>query len=190
MAYDESRGKTVMYGGQTADRAWAKDTWEWDGRKWTKIAAPGPGGRAHFAMVYDSRSKKVLLFGGLGEDRKYYNDTWEWDGKTWQKVSDEGPSPRARHRMTFDSHRGVAVLYGGDGVKTTSGSRFNLLDDVWEWDGRKWAEINAPSPGKRFVHAMAYDKQRRRTVLYGGGDGQGTSGETWEYDGKQWVQIK
>ena len=190
MAYDAARGKTVMYGGQTTDRSWAKDTWEWDGAKWIKIVTPGPGGRAHFAMVYDSRRKKVVLFGGLGEDRKYYNDTWEWDGKTWQIVSTEGPPSRARHRMVYDSRRGRTLLYGGDGVKTDAGRGFRVLDDLWEWDGKRWAEIKAAGPGKRFVHAMAYDAARDRVILYGGGDGPRTFDDTWEWDGKQWAQIR
>src|SRR5262249_54477939 len=33
-------------------------------------------------------------------------------------------------------------------------------------------------------HAMAYDTQRRRTVLFGGGG----LGDTWEWDGSAWLQ--
>lgn len=189
MAYDAARGKTVMYGGQTSERSWAKDTWEWDGAKWTKITTPGPGGRVHFAMVYDSKRQQVVLFGGLGEDRNYHNDTWTWDGKVWRKVSDEGPPPRARHRMAFDSRDGVIILYGGDGVKTTSGMGFRVLDDMWSWDGERWTEIKTTNPGKRFMHAMAYDAARGKTILFGGGNGQTQFNDTWEWDGKQWSQI-
>jgi hypothetical protein len=49
------------------------------------------------------------------------------------------------------------------------------------------------SPGPRGGHAMAYDGDRRITVLFGGdvsGDGEDTwFNDTWEYDGKQWTQI-
>jgi hypothetical protein len=189
MVYDAARGKTVMYGGQTSDRKWAQDTWEWDGVKWSKLTVPGPGGRAHFAMVYDSKRKRVVLFGGLGEDRQYHNDTWEWDGASWHKVSDEGPPPRARHRMVFDSRAGVAILYGGDGVKTESSRGFRVPEDMWTWDGRRWTEIKTPGPGKRFVHAMAYDAARNKTVLYGGGDEPATADDTWEWDGKRWTKV-
>ncbi len=190
MVFDASRGRAMMYGGQTSSRSWARDTWEWDGGKWTKLSVPGPGGRAHFAMVYDSKRKRVVLFGGIGEDNKYHNDTWEWDGASWRKVSDEGPPPRARHRMVFDSRAGVAVLYGGDGVKTEPGRGFRVLEDMWTWDGQHWTEVKTSGPGKRFMHAMAYDAARRRTVLYGGGDGTKDPDDTWEWDGKSWTQVK
>jgi hypothetical protein len=188
MAYDEARGKTVLYGGNNTDRSWAKDTWEWDGMKWAEHSVPGPGGRAHFAMVYDGKRKRVVLFGGLGEDRRSYNDTWEWDGQTWRKVSEDGPPPRARHRMAFDSRAGVIILYGGNGVKTEPGDGFRVLEDMWAWDGTRWTEIKTSGPGKRFMHALAYDKARGKTVLYGGGDGQKYLNDTWEWDGQRWTQ--
>ena len=190
MAYDAARRKTVMYGGQNTNRSWAKDTWEWDGVKWTKIFAPGPGGRAHSAMAYDSRRKKVLLFGGQGEDGRPHNDTWEWDGSAWRKVSDEGPPPRSHHRMAFDSRAGVMLLYGGVGVRTAGASGLNVLADMWSWDGKSWTEIKTTGPGKRLLHAMAYDAARGRLVLYGGDDGRRLFDDTWEWDNKQWMKIK
>ena len=72
MVYDAGRRRTVLYGGVTSEnlpdgsRTPAKDTWEWDGKKWTRIAAQGampPGGGA---MAYDAKRKQVVLFGGLG----------------------------------------------------------------------------------------------------------------------------
>ena len=190
MVYDAARGKTMMYGGQTSSRTWATDTWEWDGVKWTKLAVPGPGGRAHFAMAYDSKRKRVVLFGGIGENDRYQNDTWEWDGATWRKVSHEGPPARARHRMAFDSRTGVTILYGGDGVKAQPGRGFVVLEDIWTWDGARWTEIKTDGPGKRFMHAMAYDSARGKTVLYGGGDGTNNPDDIWEWDGKRWTQAK
>jgi len=190
MVYDPARGRTVMYGGQTSTRSWATSTWEWDGARWTRFDVPGPGGRVHFAMVYDSKRKRVVLFGGFGDDNHYHNDTWEWDGASWKKLSSEGPQPRARHRMAFDKRAGVIVLYGGDGVKAQPGQGFRVLDDMWTWDGSRWTQVQTPGPGKRFMHAMAYDPRRGKVVLYGGGSGAKSLDDTWEWDGKQWSEIK
>jgi hypothetical protein len=53
-----------------------------------------------------------------------------------------------------------------------------------EWDGTNWQQKSpAASPGARSLHSLAYDAQRRRTVLFGGG-----TNDTWEYDGTNWVQ--
>jgi len=190
MAYDAARGKTVMYGGQNSNRSWAKDTWEWDGVKWTKFAVPGPGGRIHSAMAYDSKRQKVFLFGGSSEDGRSHNDTWEWDGAAWRKLSDEGPPPRSHHRMAFDSRAGVMLLYGGDGVRTSDMGGLNVLADMWSWDGKSWTEIKTTGPGKRLLHAMAYDAARGKLVFYGGEDGRKLFDDTWEWDGQQWAQIK
>ena len=190
MAYDEARGKTVLYGGAKLDRSAPTETWEWDGRKWTMIATPGPGTRHHFPMVYDSQRKQVVLFGGLSQDYKLHHDTWAWDGKTWQKLSDGGPPPRYHHRMAFDSQSGVIVLFGGLG----GGQPPATFDDTWIWDGQHWTEIKTASPSKRSDNVMAYDPVRHRVVLFGGSywDGKVTThyDDTWEWDGKQWSEVK
>jgi hypothetical protein len=189
MVYDSARGVVVMYGGQNASREWAADTWEWDGREWTRHEVPGPGGRAHHAMAYDSRRGRVVLFGGLGEDREYAGDTWEWDGRAWTRVATEGPPPRARHRMAYDAGAGAVLLHGGSGVKTTPGPGFDVVGDVWSWDGARWTEV-AATPGPRFMHAMAYDPVRRRVVSFGG-NASGSSpalADLWEWDGRNWTR--
>ncbi len=190
LAYDEARGKTVLYGGSQSGSALATDTWEWDGAKWTQVATQGPGGRAHFGMVYDNRRKQVILFGGLDESSKKYNDIWAWDGKRWHKLGEGGPSPRYRHAMAFDRQAGVLVLYGGLGARQPPGA----LDDTWIWDGQHWQEIKTAGPGKRNSQVMAYDAARGKTVLHGGSfwDGKVSTNydDTWEWDGKQWTQIK
>ena len=196
MAYDEARGKTVLYGGTIPTNPklppqeqrtwdWPSDTWEWDGVKWTKIVASGPGSRNVSTLTYDSQRKKVVLFGGYGEDRINRTDTWTWDGQTWQKVSDEGPPGRGSSSMTFDRRAGVVLLYGG-------GVRAQQLEDMWQWDGQRWTEIKltGPTPGKRVGHAMAYDAARNRTILYGGYVANKTMSDTWEWDGQSWSQVK
>ena len=105
IAFDESRGRAVVYGGQPTDRSWLTDTSEWDGSKWVKINSTSPGGRVHFAMVYDSWRKRVLLFGGFDEAFKAHNDLWSWDGKKWEKLSEGGPAPRSHHAMAFVAER-------------------------------------------------------------------------------------
>jgi hypothetical protein len=196
MAYDEARGKTVMYGGVSSDRTLPRETWEhpgatweWDGAKWTKMAASGPGGRIGMGLVYDGKRKQVILFGGSDKAGERYNDTWAWDGKAWRKVGDEGPTVRIGQSMAFDRRAGVIVLFGGN----AAGER---LDDMWQWDGQRWTEIKVtgPKPSKRNGARMVYDTARGKIVLYGGyvveAGERKVSDEMWEWDGRQWMQIK
>jgi len=44
-----------------------------------------------------------------------------------------------------------------------------------------------PGIGVRNAHAMAYDSERGRVVLFGGADEVKVCGDTWEWDGKTWT---
>lgn len=52
----------------------------------------------------------------------------------------------------------------------------------------QWTQLNVlgPTPPPRAFHAMAYDSNRRVTVLFGGGNFDCKS-DTWEYDGQSWA---
>jgi len=103
MAYDSSRGVTVLFGGMDANTVLG-DTWEWDGDTWTLVDAgdsngvDAPSARADHHMVYFEEDDVMVLFGGtcFGGTCSF-DDTWEWDGDNWTLVSDTGPSARWGH---------------------------------------------------------------------------------------------
>ncbi len=47
----------------------------------------------------------------------------------------------------------------------------------------------AASPPARKLHAMAFDENRHRIVLFGGYDGSNKLDDTWEFDGFNWTEI-
>lgn len=95
--------------------------------------------------------------------------------------------------MAYDSQRGVTVLFGGEGLYVPASG---FLADTWEWDGTTWTQRSPTTvPPVRSQHAMAYDSQRGRVVLFGGitnGPNPWSSavplGDTWEWDGTDWTQ--
>jgi hypothetical protein len=129
-------------------------------------------------------------------------------GPQWFFRTTNGPPGRYGHTLTYDSHRGVTVLFGG--VRIPSYQAFDMLNDLWEWDGARWLQrlnnstnqgwtnINfrwQPSfkdgPVARYGHAMAYDSARGRLVMFGGQtrtpDGsQVFLKDLWEWDGATW----
>jgi N-acetylneuraminic acid mutarotase len=139
MVYDSKRNKTVLFGGMSSAVAGTRppvlgDTWEFDGKTWTKIIESGPGARSSPGFAFDSKRGQLLIFGGLSDDG-LKNDTWSWDGTTWKKLSENGPPPRAMGYMAYDKDRDKIVLFGG---------RLgwpNDANDTWEWDGEKWTEM-------------------------------------------------
>ena len=155
MAYDERRGKVVLFGGRNDDGcgegmenlcAW---TWEWDGEvgTWTKHrpTRDTPTARESHSMVYDATREKIVLFGGwnvngceegMGEPCAW---TWEWDGevKKWTEVTPEGDKPKARnsHAMVYDRLQGKVVLYGGGSLSGCGDEGGGYCSWIWEWDG-------------------------------------------------------
>ena len=181
MAYDPRRGKVIRHGGTSDDLVFDQDTtWEWDGERWTQIATGFIHGSGK--MIYDANRENMVVFVGMGTglfDAR--SELREFDGTHWDRiaVADPTPSPRVFTGFVFDSHRGVAVLYGG------GPNRWTFLNDTWEWDGAQWTKMNIPGPGKRTLHAMAYDSKRRKVVVFGGqsilGNVEPFLNDTWEY---------
>lgn len=64
-------------------------------------------------------------------------------------------------------------------------------DDTWVHDGNRWQRRPTPATLRnRSGVGLAYDAGRRRTVLFGGGSGSGSLGDTWEWDGDRWSMIR
>jgi hypothetical protein len=188
MVFDASRGRMVLFGGYDLYTR-PSDTWEWDGAAgtWTSLTpTQSPPWRQSAAAAYDAVGRKVVMFGGHANGE--LQDLWEWDGAagTW---TDRTPSPlpaawptaRTEATMAYDVSRGKMVLFGGSGPP--DGAR----QDVWEldsgtgtWTDRTPSSLPASWPVKRVEHAMVYDGNRGRVLLFGGSN---QAPDTWEWNG-------
>jgi len=101
-------------------------------------------------------------------------------------MNDLGPSPRSAHTLAFDSTRNRTVCFGGLSNISDPSSAFG---DTWEWDGQDWTQMADTGPAARAFHAMAYDSERARTVIFGGQVAGGFLNDTWEWDGTEWTQV-
>jgi len=128
MAYDASRGRVVLFGGNGP----SAETWEWNGATWQRVETPTPG-RFNSALAYDGGGKAVLRFGGWNGNARE-GDTWRYDGTHWERLPAQGPEPRNHASMAYDERRGVVVLFGGhDGER--------VFGDTWEWQGGTWSRV-------------------------------------------------
>ena len=180
MAYDSSRGRTVLFGGLASGdvRSGLNDTWDWDGWNWTQVADTGPPVRGGAAMAYDVQRNQTVLFSGVGSDGHFKGDTWGWDGRNWTPLADSGPSRRVNSAMAYDSKRQRIVLFGGEHAASIGPAA-----DTWLWDGAAWTQAPVTGPSARYRHAVAYDSIRDRTVLFGGFVEKTGAllGDTWEW---------
>ena len=78
--------------------------------------------------------------------------------------------------LAYDSKSDKVILFGG-------WDTHNPKDETWAYDysTNNWTNMNpSKRPSPRPVHAMAYDSQSDRVILFG--EAQGTLEETWAYD--------
>jgi hypothetical protein len=129
-------------------------------------------------MAYDSDDDRVILFGGF-DGTHYFSDIWFYDFNSpgWiQSYCDDTPAGRVWHAMAYDSQSRRTVLFGGyDGTSS--------LGDTWAYDFSydRWEELTPSfSPSARYGHAMVYDSESDRVILFGG-TGSILS-DTWTYD--------
>lgn len=191
LAYDAERGQVLLFGGAD-ERQVLGDLWEWDGKRWSLLAAGGPPPRTFASLAYDRDRKRLVLFGGnrvlfgTSADRDTcLGDMWEWYDRAWHQLGIDTPSARAEAAMTYDAARHRLVLFGGYRGAGTGRVR---LGDTWEFDGAAWRRMTPSlSPSPRNGAAIAYDGDRRRVVLFGGSGGP--NAETWEWDGSSWTRV-
>ena len=150
----------------------------------------GPGIRNAHAMVYDEQREVTVLFGGA-DASAVRGDTWTWDGDRWRSLDLNGPAPRTFPAFVWDAARGEAVLFGGRRVLFgREGQRGTCLSDTWVLRRDGWHRQTAIGPPPRSEAGIAYDRERRVVVVFGGYDDASGEiarlGDTWEWDGAAW----
>ncbi|MBI1849561.1 MAG: hypothetical protein HYR85_04400 [Planctomycetes bacterium] len=99
------------------------------------------------------------------------------------------PTVRDGFAATYDVGRERLVLFGGMTLPDAAGVS-TALADTWEWDGCEWTRQSpATNPSPRGWHAMTYDSDRRRVLLFGGRDTVRDLADTWEWDGENWAPV-
>jgi hypothetical protein len=187
MAYDSESDKFILFGGGLEGGVIASndETWAYDvaSNTWTEMKPDtGPPEKGAVDLVYDVESDRVILFGGNFGDA----DTWAYDynANTWTEMS-AGPGDHLGYRMAFDSGSDRCILFGGMSYPSLS-----LFNDTWAYDFNSdtWTEMKPnTSPSARNFHAMAYDTQADRVILFGGSEWDKNMrdkplNDTWAYD--------
>lgn len=167
MAFDESMGLTILFGGISQFDSPLGDTWTFDGENWERIAIDGPARRRYAAFAYDPSLGGCVLHGGAHDDngRQKYGDTWLFRNGNW---IDLGPDfvtmPRDDHGLAyFDDLKALIMLDGLSWRREV----LTLGPDGWdEVEMANWHPRHQCSP-------MAYDRSRQCLVLHSGESGHG-----------------
>jgi hypothetical protein len=186
ISYNSDDKRVMLFGGRAGGGDLQDDSWEWDGTYWTQVADTGPDARSGHALAYDSNRQRLVLFGGEAAGPALRADTWEWDGTDWTQVADTGPGPSLGLAMTFGG--GSTLLFGGLTSSPAAVAADELSGLSWEWNGAHWTLRQNMGPAPRWGHALAFDLERGRAILFGGfsampGDpnvADSVLGDTWE----------
>ncbi|MBY0307460.1 MAG: hypothetical protein K2Q09_01840 [Phycisphaerales bacterium] len=195
--YDRLRRRLVVVENQ-------QSVCEWDGQTWTRLTPPGGNpGQGLISIAFDPDSGRVL---GLAYATAYDVHVYQWTGELW---SDLGPIRGASFaRSTLPIHiqtwlvpfRGSLLLAGSfgdpsvyysDGSSDTDLFRFA---DLTEGEGEWTVSIHdsPPHPPTTAMHALAYDREKRAVVCFGGSRGDvntTTSIGTWLLKGDRWKRL-
>jgi N-acetylneuraminic acid mutarotase len=97
------------------------------------------------------------------------------------------PTERSGYAVVYDSRAGRMILFGGFNAT----AEFN---DTWAYDPatNRWTDL-APAgtlPSVRGFHAMVFDPQTGRVIMFGGFDGERYLNDTWTYDPatNEWIE--
>ena len=186
MAYDSESDRVILFGGYVdSTETFQNDTWAYDlnANTWTQMnPATRPVGRDSHAMTYDAESDRVILFGGNKGDFIGSDETWafDFDNNTWTDMNPATrPVGRWIHALAYDAESDRVILFGG-----AVGVRPYPSNDVWAYDfnTNTWTNLNRVTrPTSRWGHAMAYDAESDRVILFGS-QSLGFDQETWVYD--------
>ena len=210
MAYDPGSGVTVLMGGFDIDSGYAlADVWEWDptsgawSQRFTGNEPNLPEARIYASLVTDPTLDRLDLVGGGIYSYDYSElqdgEIWEFNPATTTFTDrtplppHAWPSPRSNPAIAFCPITGKTYVFGG------MDNSYGLLDELWEWDGSSWSQVESDlRPAARTDAAMAYDPSRKSLIVYGGtgsppvgGDANVILGDTWEWNPgtRKWGQL-
>ena len=175
MAYDTSRGVSVMYN--------VFSIWERGAGAWVFLGSTSLSNGLWPTLVYDSARSVSILHGGWPTyPQPCGAGTEEWNGVEWAHRP-WGPANEFGHAAAFDTIRERMVVLNAQGCGVTA-------RETWEFDGAEWFLRSTSGPSSRWFSSMAFDSARGVCVLFGGSSLSGQRlGDTWEWDGQRWTLV-
>jgi hypothetical protein len=162
MAFDESAGVTVLFGGIDPSDRPLGDTWLFDGNSWWRVPGPAPSARRYAAFAFDPDLKGCLLHGGAEDDRgrRTFGDAWLFRDQVWTRLgAGFETNPRDDHGLAY--HRGAQRLVMLEGLAGTRG----IL--VREASGWRTVEASPLHP-RHQCSPLAWDEGLGGLVMHGG----------------------
>jgi hypothetical protein len=179
-----------------------------NGRKWSPVRVPSPGGTdaddsSYLSAVWCASAADCWAVGYFDKGGAEQTQALRWNGRTWSQLAT--PDPGGTRHGDFHDLYAVACASAADcwaaGLYGHPVGRNDVqLNLVLHWNGRRWSQVRAPSPGGiKAGDVSALDAVRCPTAAdcwAAGTSGQvSTSGgafdnEVLHWNGRKWATIK
>lgn len=180
MAYDEARGKVVLYGGQNSSGNLA-DLWEWDGSTWHRLCPVcNPAARFGHKMIFDTDRQKIILYGGQAGETGFAQ-AWTWDGQKWEFFQFTSSAPGVYNApLVYDPGRNRIISFMG-----------GVWGGTWTWKGSEWLKLSRSiEPPLRDEATLVYDPLNDESILFGGlSNNEKMFSDTWILQGETWQKL-
>jgi len=206
-AWDEARGRMLVYGGRTRegtsgtytnfDDLWALDVAT---ETWTLLSGGGPGAR-NMAVGVVSGDQFVIYGGNKSDSGASYDsqkDVWSFDlvANEWVELSPgSGPGKRIFHAASLSPDGKTMYVYGGGDDNAFTGPFFG---DLWalDLDAPAWTELHAGgggAPDNRIWPNLLTEPDGSILMWAGHDDGSlGNRNDLWRFDtaSGDWTQLE
>jgi hypothetical protein len=144
-------------------------------------------------VAYDTKRDRLIVFGGsafLDGKLRYDSAVHEWDVKTgWSSSTPPlAPHPRNGGALVYHARLKETVLIGG---VYEDNKGYQILFDVWLWNGKRWKKNNMLCPVKE--PEGVYDPTTGKILVLGEVtnkdkliDEGARQFELWSFDGADW----
>lgn len=128
----------------------------WNGRKWSRVATPDPGGTTSSGdssalnSIACTSSRNCVTVGSFGSaGHSAHNQALRWNGRRWALVATPGPG--GGNTASFSELLGVRCPSASDcwAVGTyakSSSAAAPGLNQMLHWNGRNWTTVRVPNP--------------------------------------------
>ena len=127
----------------------------WNGRKWSVVSTPEPGGAAANAesvleSVHCTSASNCWAAGAYGNiiPLLLLNEALHWNGTSWSLVTI--PSPGGTATDDFSYLAGLACTSATNcwaaGAYGTESTQLTALNQILHWNGGHWSQVTTPNP--------------------------------------------
>jgi hypothetical protein len=178
----------------------------WNGRKWSGVAVPSPGGTAirDASELFGVRCVAARDCWAVGTYEKHHaglDEALHWNGRKWSVAS--MPAPGGTRASNVNEIFDVTCTSAGNcwaagEYGTIIGASEQLKNQALHWNGRKWSAATVPSPAGRkpgaFSELQGMSCTSARDCWADGTDGTVTSTPTlvnqaMHWNGRKWAQA-